>query len=48
MVATDLANPKSASFARQSESSKTLDGFKSLCINYPECMYFSPLRILEL
>lgn len=30
MDATDLARPKSANFARQSESSRILDGFRSL------------------
>lgn len=37
-VAIDLAKPKSASLAKQSESSKILDGFKSLWMSYPECM----------
>ena len=46
--ATDLARPKSASLARQSESNRILLGLRSLWINYPECIYFMPLRILNL
>jgi len=47
MEATDLARPKSANFAKQSESSNIFDGFKSLWISYPECMYLIPLRTLN-
>ena len=46
-VAIDLASPKSANLARQSESSKILDGFKSLWISYPECMYLMALSTLN-
>lgn len=46
-VAIDRARPKSASLARQSESSKMFDGFKSLCISYPECMYLIPFNTLR-
>ena len=46
-VAIDLASPKSASFARQSESSKMFEGFRSLWISYPECMYFIALSTLN-
>lgn len=42
--ATDLANPKSANLAKQSESSKILEGLRSLWISYPECIYFMPFR----
>jgi hypothetical protein len=45
--ATDLASPKSANFAKQSESSRILDGFKSLWISYPECIYLIPFRTLN-
>jgi hypothetical protein len=46
-VAIDLASPKSASLARQSESSKILEGLRSRWISYPECMYFIALRTLS-
>ena len=45
--ATDLASPKSASLAKQSESSNILDGFKSLWTKSPECIYLRPLRTLN-
>lgn len=45
--ATDLARPKSASLAKQSESSNILDGFKSLWTKSPECIYLRPLRTLN-
>ena len=44
-TATDLARPKSASFTRHSLFKRMFDGFKSLCINSPECIYLIPLRI---
>jgi len=46
--AIDLASPKSASLARQSESNKIFDGFRSLWINYPECMYLIPFKTLKI
>lgn len=47
IVAIDLANPKSASLAKQSESSNILEGFKSLWISSPECMYLIPFKSLN-
>jgi hypothetical protein len=41
--ATDLANPKSANLAKQSESNKIFEGFRSRWISYPECIYLIPL-----
>ena len=46
-VATERANPKSANLAKQSESKRILDGFKSLWIRSPVCMYLSPFKILN-
>jgi len=46
-VAIDLASPKSASLARQSESSNILEGLRSLCMSSPECMYFMPFKTLH-
>ena len=45
-VAIDLASPKSASLARQSESSKIFDGLRSLWMSYPECIYLIPFKTL--
>ena len=42
--ATDLAKPKSASLARQSESRRILEGFRSRWISSPECIYLMPFR----
>lgn len=44
MEATDRASPKSANFARQSESNKMFEGLRSLWINYPECIYLIPFN----
>jgi hypothetical protein len=46
-VAIDLASPKSASLARQSESSSILEGLRSLCMSSPECMYLMPFKTLH-
>jgi len=45
--AIDLASPKSASLAKQSESSKIFEGFKSLWISSPECIYLIPFSTLN-
>ena len=45
--AMDLANPKSASLARQSESNSMLEGLRSRWMSSPECMYLMPLSILD-
>ena len=45
--ATDLARPKSASLAKQSESSRMLEGFKSRWTRSPECMYLIPFKTLN-
>lgn len=47
-VAIDLARPKSANFARQSESSRILEGFRSLWMSSPECIYLIPLSTLNI
>ena len=39
----DLARPKSATLEWHSELRSRLLGFRSLCINSPECMYFNAL-----
>lgn len=46
-VAMDLASPKSASLAKQSESSSILEGLRSRWINSPECMYLIPFKTLN-
>lgn len=46
-VATERARPKSASLATQSESRRMLEGFRSLWMRSPECMYLRPFRTLE-
>ena len=45
--AMDLASPKSASLAKQSESRRILEGFRSLWISSPECIYLIALRTLR-
>lgn len=47
-VAIDRASPKSASFARQSESRRIFEGFKSRWMSYPECIYFMPFNTLTI
>lgn len=46
--AIDLASPKSANFARQSESNSILEGLRSRCMSSPECMYLMPFKILNI
>ena len=46
-VAIDLANPKSANLAKQSESSKIFEGLRSRWMSSPECMNFIAFRTLN-
>jgi hypothetical protein len=43
----DLANPKSANLAKQSESNKIFEGFKSRWMRSPECIYLRPFKTLR-
>ena len=45
--AIDRARPKSASFAKQSESRRIFDGFRSRWTRPPECIYFNPFKTLN-
>lgn len=45
-VAIERARPKSASLARQSESSRILEGLRSRWMSSPECIYLIPFKTL--
>lgn len=47
MDATERARPKSANFAKQSESNNIFDGLRSRWMRSPECIYFNPFRTLN-